>query len=75
MTGLRLSPNFLSSQHNDSSWLARVMWTTRNKTRQLFAFTRHEECARSENRNGSDGCWRVRCNLGHKCYESKIEGK
>jgi hypothetical protein len=38
MTGLPLSPNLLSGQHNDSSWLVRVVWTRRNKTRQLSAF-------------------------------------
>lgn len=38
MTGLRLSPNLLSSQHNDASWLVSVVWTTRNKTRHLSAF-------------------------------------
>ena len=43
MTRLDLRPNLLSSQHNESSWLARVVWPIRTKTRQLFFFGKRGE--------------------------------
>lgn len=33
-----------------------------------WLFPHHVECVRSMNRNGTGGCWRVRCNLSHRCF-------